>query len=394
MDERLKFIGEYLKQERSMSSLCLEFNISRKTGYKLVHRYLLDGALGLYDRSRAPHHHAHAVSDEIVMAVVTLRIKYPRWGAKKLHAWLCRNRLRTQWPSVSTIGRILKRQGKIIPRRNCRRTPPYSQPFQNCLKPNDVWCADFKGWFRTSDKSRCEPLTVTDGYSRYALACRALTYTTQGAVRPIFESLFREYGLPWAIRTDNGTPFASTALGGLSRLAVWWIKLGIIPERIEPGHPEQNGRHERFHRTLKEEVISPPKDCLINQQAAFDRFCLEYNRERPHEALSNQSPASIYKPSRRAYPSQMPEIAYPNYMSIRKVGPSGQLRWRGLELYVSETLIGEPVAFEQIDDRYFQMYYGPIKIAVYDEEKKKIIKPAVNRKRKRCLKTKKVLPML
>lgn len=383
MDERLKFVAAYLGQESSMAALCQQFGISRKTGYNLVHRFSLEGLLGLYDRSRAPHHHPHAVPDDIVSSILSLRMDHPRWGPRKLHAWLIRNRSHTQWPSVSTIGRILKRRGKIIPRRRSSRTPPYNRPFQGCLGPNDIWCADFKGWFRMGDKSRCEPLTVTDGHSRYALACRALSITTQGAVRPIFESLFREYGLPWAIRTDNGPPFASRALGGLSRLAVWWIKLGIIPERIEPGCPEQNGRHERFHRTLKGEAISPPGYCLIDQQVAFDRFCLEYNCERPHEALDNATPASIYAPSRRAYPSRVPQMAYPDHMSIRKVKPSGQLYWKGRELYVSETLVGEPVAFEQIDERYYQMYYGPIKLAILDDKTKTIIKPPVTKRKRR-----------
>lgn len=383
MDERLKFIGEYLKQERSMSALCREFNISRKTGYKLIHRYLMEGILGIYDRSSAPHHHPHALSEDIISAILSLRSSHPRWGPRKLRAWLCRNRPRTEWPSASTVGRILLRHGKIIPRRRSRRTPPYAQPFQSCTQANDIWCADFKGWFRTGDRSRCEPLTVTDAHSRYALTCRALSFTTQSVVRPIFESLFREYGLPWVIRTDNGTPFASTALGGLSRLAVWWIKLGILPERIDPGCPEQNGRHERFHRTLNEEAISPPKNTLGQQQTAFDRFCLEYNRERPHEALADKPPASIYTPSQRPYPSRIPEVAYPDQMIVRKVRPSGQLRWRGYDLYLSETLVGEPVAFEQIDDRHFQIYYGPIKLAVLDDFKKQIIKPKIKVRKRR-----------
>jgi transposase InsO family protein len=383
MDERLKFISEYLKQEQSMSALCKFFNISRKTGYKLVHRYVMEGYYGLYDRSRSPHHNPYAVSGDIISAILSLRNRYPRWGSRKLRAWLCRNCSGIEWPSVSTIGRILLRHGKIIPRRQSRRTPPYTRPFNDCRAPNDVWCADFKGWFRTGDRARCEPLTVTDSYSRYALACRALPYTTQAVIRPLFESLFREYGLPWAIRTDNGTPFASTALGGLSRLAVWWIKLGIIPERIEPGHPEQNGRHERFHRTLKEESITPPKATLEEQQAAFDRFCFEYNRERPHEALSDKTPASVYKTSPRPYPSRMPQITYPDHMVIRKVRPSGSVRWHGQELYISETVIGEPIAFEQIDEFNYQIYFGPVKLAVYDNKKKKIIKPNITRRKTR-----------
>ena len=383
MDERLRFLGEYLKKERAMSALCQEFGISRKTGYRFVHRYQLEGLWGLFNQSRAPHHHPHAVSDDMVGTILAVRERHPRWGPRKLRAWLNRNRPRTEWPSASTIGRILLRHGQIAPRRRSRRTPPYAQPFRTCLEPNAVWCADFKGWFRTGDGKRCEPLTVSDAHSRFVRACRVLPATTQASVRPVFEALFRDYGLPWAIRTDNGAPFASKALGGLSRLAVWWIKLGIIPERIDPGCPEQNGRHERFHRTLKEEVASPPRQSLFEQQQAFDRFCQEYNFDRPHEALDNRTPDQIYSPSPRPYPSRLPEIVYPDHLIIRKVRPSGRLHWHGKEHYISETLIGEPVAFEPIDDRYFQLYYGPIKIARYDEAKKKIIKPK-HKKRKRC----------
>jgi len=234
---------------------------------------------------------------------------------------------------------------------------------------------------------------VTDAFSRYALACRALPRTTQRLVRPVFEALFREYGLPQAIRTDNGPPFASTALGGLSSLAVWWIKLGIQPERIDPGCPEQNGRHERFHRTLKREVISPPKDTLDQQQAAFDLFCLEYNQERPHEALNGDSPAHRYTASPRAYTTRPPEIAYPDHMAIRRVRPSGQFWFKGSDLFLSEVLIGEPIALEPIDDRYYQIYYGPIPLAKLDQHKRRLIKPIMKTRRKRCHKTTKVLPM-
>ena len=393
VDERMKFIGEYLKQERSMSALCREFGVSRKTGYKLVSRYVSDGVTGLFDRSRSPRHHPQAVSEDMVSMILSVRDIHPGWGPRKVLAWLCRHRHRTDWPSASTIGRILARHGRIVPRLHRRRTAPYSQPFQSCNRPNDVWCADFKGWFRTADRSRCEPLTVTDAFSRYALACRALPRTTQGLVRPVFEALFRQYGLPRAIRTDNGPPFASTALAGLSSLAVWWIKLGIQPERIDPGCPEQNGRHERFHRTLKREVISPPKDTLDQQQAAFDLFCLEYNQERPHEALDGDSPAQRYSSSSRAYTTRPPEIAYPDHMTVRKVRPSGQFWWKGTDLFLSEVLVGELVALEPIDDRYYQIYFGPLPLAKLDEHKRRLIKPKIKKRRKRCHKTSKVLPM-
>jgi len=213
------------------------------------------------------------------------------------------------------------------------------------------------------------------------LACRILPRTTQRCVRDVFEGLFRTYGLPWAIRTDNGTPFAGRAIGGVSRLSVWWIKLGILPERIDPGCPQQNGRHERFHRTLKDETASPPKASLIDQQQAFDCFLREYNEDRHHESLGDVQPGKVYKKSNRPYPSRMLEIVYPDHMIIRKVRPSGQIWWRGNELYISETLVGEPVAFEQIEDELYQLYYGPIKLAIYDERKKKLIKPKITRRK-------------
>jgi len=242
-----------------------------------------------------------------------------------------------------------------------------------------LWCADFKGWFRTGDGLRCEPLTISDGFSRYLLSCRVLPAITHRLVQPAFEMVFRQHGLPWAIRTDNGTPFASTALGGLSRLAVWWIKLGIVPERIKPGCPEQNGRHERMHRTLKEEVISPPRSSAVDQQVAFDRFRREYNQQRPHEGIDNRTPASIYTNSPRPYPSRLPEIVYPDHMEIRKVRPSGLLWWNGSEYYISETLVGEWVGMEPINDRQMQIHFGPVKLAILDVANKKLIRPPITK---------------
>jgi hypothetical protein len=218
-------------------------------------------------------------------------------------------------------------------------------------------------------------LTVTDAYSRYLLRCQSLSRVTHDNVRPVFEHLFREYGLPVAIRTDNGTPFATIALGGLSRLSVWWIKLGIIPERIDPGHPEQNGRHERFHRTLKEETATPPKGSLSEQQAAFESFREQYNRDRPHEALDDKTPDALYCSSCRPYPVTEPEMTYPDEMIVRKVRASGSIRWRGKEIFISEVLIGEPVGFEQFDDRSYQIYYGPIELAIFDEKRAKLLRP-------------------
>jgi transposase InsO family protein len=220
------------------------------------------------------------------------------------------------------MGQILKRHDLVIPRRRKRRSPPYAEPFVASEQPNDVWCADFKGWFRTGDGARCDPFTLTDNCSRYLLRCQAVTSPDHSRVRPILETAFREYGLPRAMRTDNGPPFASTTVRGLSRLSIWWIKLGIIPERIDPGRPEQNGRHERMHRTLKEETATPPQATLGAQQRAFHRFCREYNEERPHEGIGQQTPGSRYRPSARPYPLLVPEFTYPRGFMLRTVrGP-------------------------------------------------------------------------
>ncbi len=383
VDERLRFLIEYLHGEDSMSALCRKYRISRKTGYLLVHRYLLEGPRGLYDHSRAPLRHPDAIPADIVSAILNLRDIHRTWGARKLLAWLIQHRPHTQWPSASTIGRILSRHGRIEGHRRRAKTPPYTQPFAPCDGPNKIWCADFKGWFRTGDGKRCEPLTVTDGYSRFVLACRALPTTSFAFVQPVFESLFRRFGLPWVIRTDNGSPFASNALGGLSRLSVWWIKLGIVPERIEPGHPEQNGRHERFHRTLKADTLTPPQPTISLQQAVFERFCREFNDERPHEALAYKTPSARYHRSQRPLPTRLLEMRYPDHMIVRNVRPSGQVRWKGKEIFISETLAGETIAFEPGDDHIFTLHYGPIQLARFDEHKHKLIKPVVKWK-KRC----------
>jgi putative transposase len=237
MDERLKFVGMYLSQEWSMSALCRDFGVSRKTGYKWIERYREGGAAGLVDRSRAPLSNPQAVPRAIVQAVLAARGKHPTWGPRKLRVWLERESGTRIWPAASTIGEILRRRGLSVQRRRSRRTVPFTEPFRACDSANAVWSADFKGWFVTGDGQRCDPLTISDNYSRYLLRCQALTAGNCQMVRPIFEAAFREYGLPDAIRTDNGPPFATTTVGALSRLSIWWLKLGISPERIEPGKP-------------------------------------------------------------------------------------------------------------------------------------------------------------
>ena len=382
MDEKLKFISYYLQNEWSVSDLCREFEISRKTGYKYIHRYEEIGLDGLKEQSKAPYHHPNAVPDKDVETIILLRSTHPTWGPKKLRAWLQHNKPRFQSPSASTIGTILKRNGLAVPRRRSRKSPPYSQPFINCNSSNNTWCADFKGWFPTGDKKRCNPLTITDAYSRYLFRCQHVTQPDFNHVKPIFEAAFMEYGLPLAIRTDNGSPFATTTVAGLSRLSIWWIKLGIIAERIEPGKPSQNGRHERMHKTLKAETAKPPKSNLKRQQTAFDIFRDEFNNQRPHEALKQKTPASVYECSNRPYPLRLPEIEYPDNYQRRKVLHQGDIKWKGKHIYLSETLAGESVGLKQLDDRYFQIYFRDIPLAKLDSFTFKIIKPTKQRKRK------------
>lgn len=381
MTERMKFIGLYLEQEWTMAELCRHFGISRKTGYKLVNRFNESGLLGLEDRCRAPRRHPNAVGATTERAVVSARSAHPTWGPKKLRAWLKRQDATTKWPTASTIGEILSRHGLTVPRRRSRKTSVYREPFVGCDTPNAVWSADLKGWFPTGDGTRCDPLTITDNYSRFLLRCQTVSPADHEMIQPIFEAAFREYGLPVAIRTDNGPPFATTTVGGLSRLSIWWLKLGIIPERIEPGKPAQNGRHERMHRTLKQETASPPQRTWRQQQQAFDRFRREYNQDRPHEAIGQQPPASLYVPSPRPHPLKVPEMKYPDDTVVRKVCAQGDIKWKSHQIYLSETLAGELVAFQKVTDRLLDIYFGPIKLAQLDTHVNRLIHLPRRRKR-------------
>ena len=366
MDQRVRFVAQIASEDRSMTELCRVFGISRRTGYKWATRYRAEGIDGLKDRSRAPLRHPNAVMPEVERLIVDARHRHPRWGPRKLLAWLAGRHPEINFPATSTAGDLLLRHGLVNPRRRRRKSPPYSRPFVSCTRPNSVWCADFKGQFQT-DLKWCYSLTVSDAYSRYLLLCRGLAQTRHDGVRSQFEKLFWEFGLPVAIRTDNGPPFGGTGLGGLTRLSAWWVKLGIFPERIEPGHPEQNGRHERMHRTLKQETASPPEDDLASQQEAFDSFVEEYNRERPHEALADRVPASVYKSSDRPYPSRLPEIEYASGYRVRRVKQNGQVKWGGRLIWISQILTGEPLGFWQVSEDCWDIYYGPLRLGVFNE---------------------------
>lgn len=365
MDERLRFIAG-LRSGLGMGEACRSYGISRKTGYKWLERYKAEGPSGLEERSRAPHRMPWAIDDEMVELLVDARCHHPSWGPRKLLAWLERRHKGRSFPAASSVGDLLRRRGLVKARRRRHHVPPHVSRPGLYDKPNATWCADFKGWFRTGDGKRCDPLTISDGHSRFILGCRIVQRPTLEFVQEQFERIFREKGLPDAIRTDNGPPFASTGLGGLSRLAVWWLKLGIRPDRIEPGKPEQNGRHERFHKTLKAETASPPAATPRSQQRRFDRFTCEYNEERPHEAIANDTPASRYSASKRLYPRTLPEIEYPSGHLVRSIHTAGTLKWHGTQVYVSETLIGEKVGLEPIENDQWLIRFATLPLAILD----------------------------
>jgi transposase InsO family protein len=372
LDERVKLIGDYLEGQWSITQLSEAYGVSRKTIYKWIDRYHDQGIDGIKDGSRAPLSHPNTTRAEIVEMIVKEKLKHQYWGPKKVVASLEALFPETQWPAVSTAGDLLKRQGLVKPRHLRRRTPKYTEPFLDCQGSNAVWSADFKGQFRTGDKRMCYPFTLTDNYSRYLLACRGLYRPTGEATRPWLEWAFREYGLPRAIRTDNGSPFASVALGGLSQLSVWLIKIGIRPERIESGHPEQNGRHERMHRTLKEETIKPPQKDLPGQQQTFNHFTQEYNYRRPHESLGQKTPASVYEPSPIAYPDKLPDVEYDNSITVRQVRHNGDIKWKGKMIYVSQALAGEPVGLLQVSDEFWQVKFSFHPLGLLEERTGKI----------------------
>jgi putative transposase len=346
MDQRVVFIADWLRDNWTMTELAERYGISRKTAYKWVDRYTTDPAAGLVDRSRAPHVHGRAMAAEVRAAVLALRARHPRWGPKKLRAVLGERQPAQVWPAVSTLGDLLHREGLSVPRRRIRSVVPRTQPLAAAQAPNDVWAADFKGWFRTADGTRCDPLTMTDACSRFVLCCHIVAPTARG-VRPWFERTFRTYGLPRAMRTDNGPPFATTGAGQLSRLAVWWLKLGIQLDRIDRGHPEQNGRHERFHLTLQQDTTSPPAATPLQQQRRFDRMRRGFNTERPHEALGQQPPARLYVPSPRPYPTRLAEPWYDATHQVRRVKQTGQIKWQGEVIFVSESVCGELIGLAE-----------------------------------------------
>lgn len=374
MDERMKFVSDFLRDEWNMSELCRRYEISRRVGYKWLARYHEFGVEGLKDRSRAPLSHPGAIDTAIIERVVAEKRKHIHWGPKKILRRMQRTDPDSHWPVASTIGEILDRHGLVKKRKKRRKATASEQPLSHCSQPNDVWCIDFKGWFRTLNGTRCDPLTLCDASTRFFLKCQALSgKTNTQTVQAVLETAFHEFGLPRAIRSDNGPPFASTGLAGLSRLSVWWIGLGIRPERIRPGHPEENGRLERLHKTLKAETASPPRYSIRQQQDTFNRFREEYNYERPHESLDQDVPADHYTPSSHPFPVRPPKTPdYDHAWHVRKVKPSGEFKWKGADVYATQALAGHYIGLMPTKERSYTIYFHQYPIGKLHEKTMKI----------------------
>ena len=372
VDLRVQFISEYQTGLWSMTELTAQYGISRKTGYKWVDRATTGGVAALLDQSRRPRTQPTATDRTLVDALMAVRRRHPRWGAKKLLAVVHVQDPSAAWPSRSTVCDLLRREGLLVPRRQRVRMPHGGHALSPINAPNDTWTTDFKGEFRTGDRRYCYPLTVRDGFSRYVLRCDALLSRSYALTRRGFERSFAEFGLPLRIRSDNGGPFAGPGLGRLSRLNVWWMRLGIVPERIGLGRPEQNGSHEQFHRVLKAETTRPPAATAARQQHRFRAFCREYNDVRPHESLHDQPPARHYHPSARALPPRLPSLVYPGHLEVRRVSSTGSISWRGTPIFLSEVLGGEYVGLEEVTDGCWTLSFASVILGRFDERTRTI----------------------
>lgn len=357
VEQRVRFVMDVREEGWPVAAAARAYGISRKTAHKWLERHKAGGLDALRDRPRARRRQAHATPPEIRELVIQARRRFPTWGPKKLRPWLSRRYPLAELPSLTTMATILREAGLVRPRRQRRRLVGAQGPRGAEDRPNGVWAVDFKGDFRLGDGSRCYPLTVTDACSRYLLACRGLEGTSCHPVRAAFSRLFDDFGLPERIRSDNGVPFASRAAGRLSRLSVWWIDLGIELHRITPGRPQENGRHERMHSTLKRQTASPPASTRRAQQRRFDRFCEHFNCERPHEALAQTCPAEHYAPSSRPRPHRLEPAEYPGHYEVRGVRSDGSIRWRGELVYVSECIRGRRVGMVEVEEGRWQIYY-------------------------------------
>jgi putative transposase len=367
VNERLRFVAQAQEGLYSIPELSARYGVSRQTGYTTVDRYDALGVDGLKDRSHAPRHCPHRIGKEMRELLLELRRAHPSWGPRKILAWLRPRHPEMALPAASTVGDLYSRE-QLVKRRPRRRE--WSQPGRAKVPvsgPNDLWTIDFKGEFRTLDGIMCYPLTIADAHTRFLLAVDGLPSTAHAGARVVVERVFREYGLPEVIRSDNGGPFATKAVAGLSRLNVWWTQLGIKQDRIAPGRPDQNGSHERMHLTLKQETVVPPAPDAQAQQERFDVFRGEFDFERPHEALEMQTPGSLYTRSPRELPERLPEPEYPAHCVIRQVRANGILYFRDRSIFLSELLIGQRIALEEIADGVWSIYFYDLLLARLDE---------------------------
>lgn len=370
MDERMKFIGRLLSGEK-MAWLCREFGISRMTGHKIWNRYQESGARAIQNRSRAPHTHPNRTPFEVEQLIVRVKKEKCRWGAPKIRELIRRRYTDIEVPAISTIHCILERHGLVNKKRQRKGFTSIAGYLSTPKHPNDLWCTDFKGQFRMEDRSYCFPLTITDFTSRFLISCEALSSTEENPCYAVFEQAFKEYGLPEAIRSDNGVPFASgNSLWGLTKLSVWWIRLGIKIERIEPGNPQQNGRHERMHRTLKLEATKPPASNLLQQQEKFFAFANDYNHERPHQALGMKRPADIYEKSPRQYRG-ITDITYPGFDKTLLVTSCGRVCINKMKIHISKAFANQPLGLQEADDNLWEVHFLDYLLGYFDEISRK-----------------------
>jgi transposase InsO family protein len=370
MDERLRFVARLLDGEK-MAVVCREFGISRKTGYKIFNRYKDEGLSGLEDRARSPYRHPNKLPFQVETVILRIKREHTSWGAPKIREKLAKAYPMISLPAASTIHAVLDRHG-LVKRRKRRRYKAQGTQLSHVRSPNALWCADYKGQFRLGNRQYCYPLTITDYPSRYLLACEGLESTREASAFPVFERTFREFGLPAAIRTDNGVPFSSPhALFGLSRLSVWWLRLGIAIERIKPGHPQQNGRHERMHLTLKKEATKPPSYNFLQQQERFDAFIAGYNNDRPHQALGGNYPGDVYTPSAREYqPPETPE--YPFHDRTIRVTQCGRICFGRRKVNLSIVFAGQLVGIREVADRIWLVSFMEYDLGFFDEQENRV----------------------
>jgi len=374
MDIKIQLVNDWNNGYFSVTDLSQKYGVSRPTIYKWLKRYKHLGIEGLKEQSRTPKKCPNRTSKKILELVIQEKLKNRKRGPRKVRAQLKRKHPELDLPAVSTIGYWLKKEGLVERRKKRLHVPPYTQPFGECDAPNDIWSIDYKGQFHMKNRHICYPLTLSDNFSRFLLGCQALEGPRYVPTRHCLELIFREYGLPKAIRCDNGTPFAGRSVGGLSRLMIWWILLGIIPERIGKGCPQENGRHERLHRTLKSDALNPIARHLKEQQKAFDIFRHDYNNDRPHESLNDQMPSDYYKKSNRPYIEHPHPPDYGNDYLVRHVHHSGEIKFMGREFYLTELLAGQPVGLREIADRLWQLQFSFYALGSIDLRKNKVIR--------------------